>query len=1195
MAERTIGEDSLPPSFHRTTSADGQPIYVSHVLAIVTDDLQYFKTAEWLRGGILAEEMGLGKTVELIALICLHKRQLVKPSSHSGPDHPADRKPLATRATLIITPPSILQQWMNEIATHAQSLKVYHYPGIGHDDGNAANEEILGNMMDADVVLTTYHVLSKEIHYADEKPDRKLRQEKKYIPRRSPLVQIEWWRLCLDEAQMVESGVSNAAKVARVIPRCNAWAVTGTPLKSNIADLHGLLNFLRYDPYAKYTSLWQRLVNSEDAFRRLFSQITLRHTKDRVRDELKLPPQKRVVVTVPFTHIEEQHYSQLYQQMCEDCGLDQDGSPISDLGQQDEKDVLEKMRTWLTRLRQTCLHPEVGGRNRRALGYGDKPLRTISEVLEVMINQNLAALRNEERTLLISSIRRGQLLENARRSRQALEIWLQVLSASETIVSECRTQLEQEIVKLRSLDATPKDHSRANPNDGADDDSSDDSDKDEVTGRPDADSRLGVYRSRLRSALEIEHMCVFFAASAMFQIKSNEEETMADSKEFRDLEVSEAQYYERAKLIRREMLQDATRRAELSVKKLVRKATSQSFVQVPEIPAPLYAGGIESRGVIEKMKGLAAILNDQANQQDEWREMTVKILTQRLVDEEEADAIKGDEYDISTRQQDDVYVYMEVLAAVLGDRQEALTGNKSNIHLKTHDARLALEKAERGEGHNPELMKALMSVRADVKPPEELGSLRGVLGELRTLKSALQVQVERGSTRASTELEIVEREFQRANSLWNNQTKAITALERELVQFQTVSNARLEFYRQLQQISDTVAPYEDPDGLDPQVRSKRLEESESKATKKLATLKSKQKYLEHLRVESSNKDAQRMCIICQQSFELGALTVCGHQYCKDCMRLWWNSHRSCPICKKHLTLNDIHQITYKPQELTVQEEAAASGTEEGLKDVSAPTIYSGISEATLVQIKGIDLDGSFGTKIDTLARHIFWIRANDHGAKSIVFSQYKDFLGVLERAFSRFKIGFSSIDRKAGIEKFRTDPGTECFLLHAKAHSSGLNLVNATHVILCEPLINTALELQAIARVQRIGQQRPTTVWMYLVSDTVEESIYDISVTRRLSHVADSLKGKTKRTSVDQMENSIDAANSRELQQAPMAKLLAREDGGGELVNNEDLWGCLFKKKMSTGTRADSSIALDPEVGRFLRADAAEERRGEVA
>ena len=84
-----------------------------------------------------------------------------------------------------------------------------------------------------------------------------------------------------------------------------------------------------------------------------------------------------------------------------------------------------------------------------------------------------------------------------------------------------------------------------------------------------------------------------------------------------------------------------------------------------------------------------------------------------------------------------------------------------------------------------------------------------------------------------------------------------------------------------------------------------------------------------------------------------------------------------------------------------------------------------------------------------------------------------------------------------GIEKFKTDPAIECFLLHAKAHSAGLNLVVANHVFLCEPLLATAVELQAIARVHRIGQHRATTVWMYIIGGTVEESIYEMSVTRR--------------------------------------------------------------------------------------------------
>ena len=89
---------------------------------------------------------------------------------------------------------------------------------------------------------------------------------------------------------------------------------------------------------------------------------------------------------------------------------------------------------------------------------------------------------------------------------------------------------------------------------------------------------------------------------------------------------------------------------------------------------------------------------------------------------------------------------------------------------------------------------------------------------------------------------------------------------------------------------------------------------------------------------------------------------------------------------------------------------------------ASPAIYSGIRDTTLTQIKNIDVDGSFGTKIDTLARHMLWIRANDPGAKSIVFSQFRDFLDVLAKAFFQFKIGFTGIDRKDGIQKFREDP-----------------------------------------------------------------------------------------------------------------------------------------------------------------------------
>ena len=113
--------------------------------------------------------------------------------------------------------------------------------------------------------------------------------------------------------------------------------------------------------------------------------------------------------------------------------------------------------------------------------------------------------------------------------------------------------------------------------------------------------------------------------------------------------------------------------------------------------------------------------------------------------------------------------------------------------------------------------------------------------------------------------------------------------------------------------------------------------------------------------------------------------------------------------------------------MTAHEENIAKLSDSSSKpDIGS--IYSGINDVTLNQIKNIDVEGSYGTKIDTIARHILWIRENDPGAKSIVFSQFKDFLDILARAFGRFKIGFTSIDKRGGIEKFKNDPGVRRLL-----------------------------------------------------------------------------------------------------------------------------------------------------------------------
>ena len=358
----------------------------------------------------------------------------------------------------------------------------------------------------------------------------------------------------------------------------------------------------------------------------------------------------------------------------------------------------------------------------------------------------------------------------------------------------------------------------------------------------------------------------------------------------------------------------------------------------------------------------------------------------------------------------------------------------------------------------------------------------------------------------------------------------------------------------------------------------------------------------HLKEAENGSEEQRTCVICQSTFSMGVLTVCGHQFCKECITLWFRAHRNCPVCKRQLTHSNLHDITLKPQELRVrsdgnQDHDSCHDQPQTTHTKKISTIYSEFNPDKLAEIKNIDLDGpNFTTKVDTLVRHLLWLRESDPGAKSIVFSQYKGFLDVLALAFKRYRIGYTSFEKAHGITNFKEDAGTEVFLLHARAHASGLNLVNASHVFLCEPLLNTALELQAIARVDRIGQQHETTVWLYIVDGTVEESIYNLSVQRRMEHMGHALlKGKSKESTSDLVDANLDAANSLEMQQSHLSRLMGKDGISGEAVDKKDLWTCLFGHvKARNEVRDEEALIGNPITRGFLAAEAAENRLREA-
>ena len=844
---------SLPTSFQQFTDADGRVCFCSRLFMIVAYDLTgWYDGSKRLRGGILAEEMGLGKTVEMISLICLNRRSL-------NANHPIaaidNGNLISSDATLIITPPAILEQWKQEIATHSPGLSVFHYKGLQlHQE--LAGQGLLENISEHDVVLTTYNVLSREVYHSVDTPRRNLRYEKRFEPRKSPLVRISWWRVCLDEAQMIENGVNNAAKVARLIPRQIAWAVSGTPIRKDISDLHGLLLFLDYKPFCERSAIWNKLCHAfQPVLGSIVNTIAIRHSKDLVRRELDLPPQKRVVITVPFTAIEEQHYGQLYEQMCEECGLDMSGAPLNNDWDPDDPSIIDTMRTWLTRLRQTCLHPEVAGRNRRVLGTGSGPLRSVAEVLEVMIDQNDTLIRAEERVLLQSQLRRGQLLENATRRWEALELWLISLERASQIVRECRSQLDAE---------------RSNTDIIAESSNQDRMSVDATSDTEEADknSRLGTYRQRLRAALEIQHICYFFIGNVYYQIKTDPKLTVLGSEEFKSFERREEEAYEAAKLVRKEMLAEISRKVNRYMR-LIKDKSQRKFVQIPEMKLQLQSRGIESRRLFDKLEDFCDAMNTLAIRYDEWRAIMAKLLSLPLIDQEEEAELKGNEYEESTKHQDEMYVYMEALRTMLADRHGALTGQK-NI-LIAHEVKSGVIQARKGEGPSPSLYLSIMNTRSDIMPDPQLGSLRGIISELRSLATSLDWQANGGSSRARSELELVNSVINNASQMAAEQAKSTSGLEREVEMFRDTMNSRLEYYRQLQQISDTVAPYDEesvgkPLNEEAFLMKRKQEES---MDEKISAHKAKRRYLIHLRNESGSDDSSKICIICQSSFEIG--------------------------------------------------------------------------------------------------------------------------------------------------------------------------------------------------------------------------------------------------------------------------------------------------------------------------------------
>ena len=157
----------LPPGFTACDTVDGMRCYVNPTVGVVVTSFRELQQVYGqVVGGLLSDEMGLGKTLSLVATACLHRRPNIDQAYSVG-------RLYKSGATLIITPPTILEQWKEEIAEHAPSLKVVHYEGLR--GCKRTLKDIVSQLAESDIVVTTYNVISREVHYVAEKPDRNMR------------------------------------------------------------------------------------------------------------------------------------------------------------------------------------------------------------------------------------------------------------------------------------------------------------------------------------------------------------------------------------------------------------------------------------------------------------------------------------------------------------------------------------------------------------------------------------------------------------------------------------------------------------------------------------------------------------------------------------------------------------------------------------------------------------------------------------------------------------------------------------------------------------------------------------------------------------------------------------------------------------------------------------------------------------
>ena len=177
------------------------------------------------RGGLLGDEMGMGKTIQAVSLIMS--------------DFP-QKEP-----TLVVVPPVALMQWSSEITEYTDGkLKVLVY----HGQNSKVKAMTVKDIKKFDVVMISYNSL--ESLYRKETKGWSRGED--IVKEDSPIHAIKFHRLILDEAHSIKSRTTGVAKACFALQGTYKWCLSGTPVQNRIGEFFSLLRFLEVRPFADY-------------------------------------------------------------------------------------------------------------------------------------------------------------------------------------------------------------------------------------------------------------------------------------------------------------------------------------------------------------------------------------------------------------------------------------------------------------------------------------------------------------------------------------------------------------------------------------------------------------------------------------------------------------------------------------------------------------------------------------------------------------------------------------------------------------------------------------------------------------------------------------------------------------------------------------------------------------------------------